>query len=942
MKNKNLFWSILLLLFFQYHNIQSQCEVLETVIICDMTVIDYDTDGSMDGIINLYDAYNAITGVTPIPNTTGAWFDPNYNFALDEASGNLRLWDLNNSSVQNATYQFQLFDPTSTCANNLLVTLNVVLGPFSGFAVPTTGDNHVNVEICDTPDLFGCSTETHFDLFQTFLSTPSPHTNGTWSYEGTSSNFIEIEDNRFLKVNIPYQAGIPLVDEEVFELVYKVPGISPCVVERETTVKVSVIRGVFSGIANHINICESAIVNGDFDNDINLLDDDYLVNEDIEGIWLIANDTTDQLSDPLDSFVNISEIYDAILTNNPRFGVNEFMYTYFVNSRPSVCFNSESTIVFRIFESIKPFEQESPAEFCVGHNNPSSLNLYDFITFSNENNTTYDYPNEECTNWTFVSGPSDLGLVTNPSPICYIEEGSMYTAQGTIDFSNITNADIGTYVFEYTVSNEYFYEINGSEHGGTTHLPLPEIIYDTPNGCHYNINYNHPCDEYTAQVTLIIHPYNYPGEDTLDLEFCESDMSNPINLFTLLETNGTDTIYQGVDADWIDLDTGNVINNPYTIPEINGEQTFHFQYSITANDCFETANLTFTLFEQYQAGGNAVKNICIEDSSFELFDELIGNPDDNGSWSGPNGFSSLNNLVNFDPATFETGDYIYSVPNNALCETQSATITVNIISPSVAGDNVEENVCKIDNEIDLNNLLDVNADLGGIFIDLDNTNALNGSMVNLTQLLNSSYSFQYDVQLNALCSVSSSIITIIVNEVDSPIVSDQVFCIGYGATISDIEINSSQNDYNWYDNIDDELTLLSDLILSNDEDYYVAAVNENDCESERVQVNVTLIPFGQDGCISCINDGVSANNDSENDDLGLCGLPNIFPNFEIKIFNRYGNVIYTGNKNSALFNGTSNVALTLGDQVPAGVYFYIFYPNNGSSKPFQGDFYLSR
>jgi gliding motility-associated-like protein len=239
-------------------------------------------------------------------------------------------------------------------------------------------------------------------------------------------------------------------------------------------------------------------------------------------------------------------------------------------------------------------------------------------------------------------------------------------------------------------------------------------------------------------------------------------------------------------------------------------------------------------------------------------------------------------------------------------------------------------------------LLDTDADTEGTFTDLDNTNALNGSIVDLSLLSNNSYHFQYDVQVNTACESSSAIITINVEDVAAPTITDQSFCIGYGAKISDLEISANYDSFNWYNNIDDEITLDTDTILQDGEDYYVAAVNENDCESERVKVTITLVPFGEEGCVSCINDGVSANDDGENDELELCDLPAIFPNYHIKIFNRYGNTIYNGNINTSLFNGTSNVDLTIGDQVPSGVYFYIFNPNDGVTKPFQGDFYLSR
>jgi hypothetical protein len=506
------------------YSFTTSCEIdMETVSICDMTTVDYDNDGNADGIINLFDKYNAIPGVTPISAANGTWFDPNYSFALDASTGNLHLWDLKTSSETEGTYQFWFIDPNSTCyTDGVIISLNVILGPFSGIAVPTLNGNDVNVEICDSYEA-GCITTTHYDLYQTFLSVPSAHTNGVWSYNGTSPNFITILDNRYLIVNIPYQPGPPLIDEETFELTYTVPGISPCSNYANTTVKVSAIRSVSAGTGNTLNIGESELINGDYDLDINLFDDDYLVGEDIEGVWSVSTDPTGQIEDPLDSFINLKAIYNDLLQSNPKFGCVEFTFSYHVDSRAAICSGDDSEIKFRFYEEIRPFQQEEIPEFCYKHDNPDSLNLNDYLVFTNENGVTYDYPPKpEKTEWKFISGPSNLNLDT---------------LSGVVNLTNINPTQDEIYVFEYTVFKDYFCEVE------------EEILNVDIDGCITPFaNDIHPSHSQSAFVTIIIHPYNYPGEDTSDLEFCESEINNPINLFDLLETNGVDSIYQGSDA----------------------------------------------------------------------------------------------------------------------------------------------------------------------------------------------------------------------------------------------------------------------------------------------------------------------------------------------------------------------------------------------------------
>ena len=910
MKLKGLLCFILIIFFIVKTN--AQCNTVETIYICDMTQIDYDTDGTPDGIINLYDEYNALPGVTPISLASGFWFDPGINFALDELTGDLITWNLDVSSTTLDTFQFLFFDPNSGCPDNLIITLNVVIGPFQGVPLPPSGPNEANVTICEA--VVG-----DFDLFQVFESLPSPHQNGVWAYLGNlgdDSNFISLSQDGTFEAQIPYVPFGNLIEFDVFEFSYTVPGIAPCDTSATVNFKVEVIRDVQSGVAADISICESEMLAGVYDQDINLLDDEYLIGEDLEGVWMWESDPTGQLSGPLDSTINLREIYDDLVQNNPRFGCVTFGFTYMVDARATLsdCPDKESTIEFTFFEDIRPFSQPQPLEICTDGTQPPTINLYDQIVFTTENGILFDYPSSNCTNWSFVSGPSDLGLITNTGSICSTIEDPGYTSQGTINVANITNADAGIYVFEFTVSPDYVCATGQS-----------------------------PCSAQSTLVTLVIHPYLYAGEDTGILEFCESDFAVPTNLVTLLNTNGVDDpIYQGPLGVWTDLDTGAIITNPFTLPQIDGQQTFNFNYTTTTeNGCIDSADLTFLIYEQYRSGIGSTVEVCSDENPFNLFDTLTGDVNMNGTWTGPNGFTTTDNTAIFDPSSSTAGNYIYTVPDNTLCAGSSTTVIVIVHQKPSTGNDVQETVCKSDLQVDLLNILDPQADSGGTFIDTDNTNALSGSVVDLTLLQAGTYNFEYQIQGNLACTLSSSFVTITVIELDPPTASNQTFCASDGATIEDLVL-SNADDFNWYDTISDTNALPFNTLLINGEDYFVAAVDANGCESPRTQIVVTLLPLDHPECELCINDGISDNGDGENDVLDLCNLPEAFPNFEINIYNRYGTKVFKGNRNTPPFDGTSNVPMTIGDRLSSGVYFYVFDPRDGVTAPFQGDVYLSR
>lgn len=1246
-----------------------QCAEEQTVTVCDMTTVDGNGDGNADGIINLYEELSTLTGTT-ITAADGTWFDPDFNFALDMITGDLFLWDLPASSQMVDDYQFELLDPTSGCPNDVVYVLNVVLGAFSGTAAQTMGDE-VNLQVCQGAPPSECGATTMIDLFQIFLSNPSPHSNGQWTYMGTSPNFIGVTQNRFLNVNVPYTPGPPLVDEETFMLEYTVPGITPCAPEQVTTVRVSVVKEPFAGFANAYTICETELLDGDFDLDINLRDDAYLVNENIEGTWDFANDPTGQISGSGDSIINLRQVYDDLVAVNPQFGCATFEYTYRVESRSIICSDQQSTISFTFYEFIRPFSQEIVPEFCVDDPTVTSANLYDFIAFTNEGGVEFEYPDDSCTNWTFISGPSDLGLVSNTGDICSVLEDPNYTSQGTIDLTGLTdNSAAGTYVFEFTVNESYHC------------TAMPEVIHDTPDGCSATTTTVHPCEPQSTQVTIIVNPINYAGEDTTGLEFCETE--SPIVLTDQLETNDVEgPVFVGPEGTWIDLADGSSVDNTYTIPEITTDsQVFNFEYTTTtASGCSDSALLTFTVFQQYDAGESGSLVVCEDDGIVDLFTLLGGTPDANGTWTGPNGFSTTDNVALFDPATGTEGEYTYTVPENTTCPSASAivnvtvgealyagedtagveiceslqtvdlftllntngidtidmtgqwidetdavivnpftipeitnsevfeftyttispdgcaaaatlsftifeqsdagtdgeaqlcmdaaminlfdflegtpdttgtwsgpngytttdnnapftpmtdasgdyiyttpsngacneatatimvsffatpyagedtagveicdisamvdlttlldtngqdtvattgtwtdvdagtvianpftipiidssqvfnfmyntstsdgcmdaatlsftvfqsgdagigatvtscedgniinlfdnltgtpdtdgtwtgpggysdsgtgatidpsvnvsgsyiytvmsngtcaevtsTVTINISPLSDAGDDINTIVCPGDYTLNLFDLLSVSATTTGVFTDLLTGETITDGLVEVIFLGSGSFSYDYTVT-SGVCDPDSATLNFTITPVATPGIVLEEYCINDGTTLGDVQVTGT-DDFAWYASAEAEDPLSLSTLLLDEEVYFLAAIDENGCESERVAYVAQILPLDNTRCGTGISNGVSDNDDGTNDTLELGSLPVVFPDFELQIFNRYGTVIYEGNRNTPLFDGSSNTGSTLGDQLPTGVYFYIFNPNSPDAQPIDGNFYLSR
>jgi len=1420
-----------------------------------MTVVDGDEDSIPDGIINLYEEFSTITGTTITPND-GMWFDPNFSFALDAVTGDLFLWDLDNASENISDYQFQFLNGASGCPEDVQFLFNVVIGPYSGTAA-NTADGGVNLQICQEATLTDCEQVFSFDLFQTFVSNPSPHRNGTWSYLGGGDFLVGVNaETGIAQTEIPYTAGPPLVDDQTYNFRYTVPGIAPCDLEQSTDVVVTVVREPFSGFADQVLVCETDLISGGL-GVIDLSSNEYLIAEDIEGLWIDASGTG-QISNPGDSTIDFGEIYQNLVANNPRFGQQTFNFNYFVESRSLVCNSASSTVSFTVGEFIRPFAQtEEEQVFCVEDESLSTVDLYDYIEFTTENNVLYDYPNDGCTNWEYVSGPaptdsgSALGLINNAlttnATTGACEASQNYTSRGTIDLSNLTAADAGTYTFRYSVlgsyngvgdsinytegfecegpqaltniticpgqsalititigaaeyagedtvgvevceslgtvvltdlletdgsqtvytgpngvwtdavsgdvvnndfalpeitngsqifnflyntssvdgctsntvsleftvfeqfnpgesgslvvcsdagevdlftlldgtpdtngtwsgpndftttdnvalftpgtsiEGEYIYTVpeNGAceaasaavavsvgdvlyagedtagvelcstigtidlitllEDNGTdtidvngewtdssgasivnpfviptiTDLQIFEFIYTTIDVCSdtatlsftvfeqgdagidalfttcedaapidlftllggspdvngtwagpgdfttsdniatfdpslnvegdyvYTIPANGVCDGVVATITVSFFESNYAGENTTGVELCDTIIENPIDLITLLATNGTDTIYTGAQGVWTDTATGVVINNPFTVPSIDEQQVFNFTYTTTSDDgCGDTATLSFTVFQSGDAGIGATFETCEDGGGVDLFTLLTGTPEATGTWSGPDGFSTTNNNAPYDPSINDQGEYVYTVPANGACEEVSATIqvvffatnyagedttgvevcdvvstidlttllddndvdtiyvgslgvftdavtgavinnpfvipvitnqqsfdviyttttengcgdqatlsftifeqgdaginesfetcqdgdvlnlfdelggtpdvtgtwsgpegytatdnngtinpmtaasgdyvytvaangsceevtatvAVTIVPISNAGDDVDTFVCAGENTTSLFNLLSGDAQTTGEFIDLATSQTVIDGIIDVGALGEGTFSYLYVVFTDA-CGSDDATITFTITPVVAPTVSfDAPFiCINDGVTLENLVVSAVN--FSWYASAEGGEPLSLSTLLVDNTTYFVSAIDDNGCESPRVPYQAEVLPLSNGECQIQISDGVSDNGDGQNDFLELGTLPDVFPNFDIQIFNRYGTIVYRGNRTTPLFDGGANTGSGLGDQLPTGVYFYIFYPNDSTSEPIDGSFYLSR
>jgi len=106
--------------------------------------------------------------------------------------------------------------------------------------------------------------------------------------------------------------------------------------------------------------------------------------------------------------------------------------------------------------------------------------------------------------------------------------------------------------------------------------------------------------------------------------------------------------------------------------------------------------------------------------------------------------------------------------------------------------------------------------------------------------------------------------------------------------------------------------------------------------------SVTSFFLLTENCPPTVYNGVSPNNDTTNDTFFIDGLRDVFVNFELLIYNRWGKHLWTGNNNKPDWDGyvQEGISSTI---APDGTYYYILYLNDPNyPEPLIGYLYINK
>jgi len=539
-----------------------------------------------------------------------------------------------------------------------------------------------------------------------------------------------------------------------------------------------------------------------------------------------------------------------------------------------------------------------------------------------------------------------------------------------VDSNNLVvnnNLDIsgfvaGTYSYSYVITTPC----------GTDSESVQFTVVPTPTLANSNISIASPiCIGNNATVTLnglavgnYILTYNLSGSNTL-----------PDDIMTIAVSGGS----------------GSFTINAADIPNAGTTTITFLNIGNTATNCVTALTDVAVIFTvsplvDLDAANLSVANICLGSDAVVVIANATALP--NGTYQFnydiPNGTPVTGSATN---VAIANGAGQFNVPGSVFATAANYTLTITGIVTATGCNNLSENASASFTVNPIPNATGASVSAGNQCYGFDNSVLIGGA----TSLADGVYTIEYDLTGANISSQSTSVtftggtgtfdiptailqnpgtttiaitqlalstttcgisgvtfnaVTFEIIQVGTPILETDgnEFCGTDNPTIADLSANIAGTDpVLWYDAATGGNLYNDTDLLTEGTTYYASYGTPSVCESfVRLEVTVDLTQCVEDDIL--IPDGFSPNGDGINDGFTIRNLRELYPNFTLEIYNRYGNQLYKGNNFIPDWDGTTTEGgLKMGgNQVPVGVYFYILEFNDGIRKAVQGRVYLSR
>ncbi|GAK94069.1 hypothetical protein JCM19298_544 [Nonlabens ulvanivorans] len=747
------------------------------------------------------DLFNQLTG----QDAGGTWSD-------DDATGVLTGSNVDITGFAIGTYNFSYsITDINGCMNSSTVAITIEPAPESGNYVGTP------FEICEDQ----VAANSPYDLFNLLDGTQD--TNGTW-YAGNSSTGTAVTN----------PIDITTLGNGTFDFTYSVPAIGTCT-DVDVTVTVVIYELANSGTVTPFLVCETDLA---ANSPLDLFG--QLTGEDLGGTWNDDNAT---------GALTASNVDLTVL----NVGTYNFSYTV-VNG------NCTSTSIVPVTVQMAPEAGTATSfDICISDlTSGQTLDLLNQLAGSdaggtwNDDDTTgaLSGSNVDLTllstgSYDFTYTVPSLGTCSSDSVTVTVTINDIAAPTATMNQDFCDDATIADLV---AIGNS----VQWYEDAALTILSnSTDALIDGEDYYATQIDTLTSCESSTA-VAVVVTIFNTPNTGiAVPLTVC-SDVTT-VDLFSALDGS------QDNGGIWLDTDgTGALTGNLFNASMV-ADGSYDFEYSITANaPCVDSSTVvTIVVQSPVTAGASMTIDLCNDNGTIDLF-TLLGSADIGGTWT-----PMLNSTTGvFDPLVDSAGSYQYTVMND--CNTDSATITVNLTTAPNAGSDSTLDICVIDAPIDLLTQLGGTPDSTGTWLPM-----LNGGGNIFDPSVDTAGVYVYTVAATTPCSTdATSQIVIQVDDSTAPTVvnASLEFCATDDAMVMDLDAAVNGSMITWYDSVDGTTPLSDADLLVNGTTYFATQTNATGCESSiRAQITVFVgdaptPTLSSDGNLFCINDNPTLEN----------------------------------------------------------------------------------
>lgn len=456
-----------------------------------------------------------------------------------------------------------------------------------------------------------------------------------------------------------------------------------------------------------------------------------------------------------------------------------------------------------------------------------------------------------------------------------------------------------------------------------------EKIYNTFGAGTYNFLYtilssNPICTNAQSTFRLVIEePIDFTGSTlTVSSDICENQITTATYTATL--RRGVKVIPNGNYDVFYSLSNGNTTKNFI----VNGNfSNGNFSFNIDRINFPSVGNYTFTITNIIRNGSSDICNINVGtisdvltifplpriDNATLKIDPICSGFDAKVEISGNTNLTNGNYTINYNLL----GDNVAS--NQQLNFTVTSGVTQFLIPANLIPNSGINTLFEITNIVNLTTGCLNTANLSKVFV-INPTPDVSGISLNIN---NECLEGDTVVQLSGLGDTTNIIFDYSITGAN----------VALNQTITAI-VNSGKTSF---------IIPMSILENSGTTNFTLNSLMDSSANCSSVIINNNTASFSLSNCDFFIPDGFSPNGDQVNDVFRIPKIEFIYPDFTLEIYNRYGNLMFKGNRDKPEWTGrNSDYNVGIDGIAPNGVYFYVLQFNKGDKKPVQGRLYLNR